>query len=72
MKLEETVRDTYEFTGKFKVVIGSNDVTNNLGDALKTLSGLRILLKESNLLEDITIELDAKKYIQDGIDFELS
>jgi len=72
MKLEETVRDTYEFTGKFKVVIGSNEVTNNLGDALKTLSGLRILLKESNLLEDITIELDAKKYIQDGIDFELS
>ena len=72
MKLEETVRNTYEFTGKFKVVIGSNEVTNNLGDALKTLSGLRILLKESNLLEDITIELDAKKYIQDGIDFELS
>jgi len=72
MKLEETVRDTYEFTGKFKVVIGSNEVTNNLGDALKTLSGLRILLKESNLLEDITIELNAKKYIQDGIDFELS
>jgi len=72
MKLEETVRDTYEFTGKFKVVIDSNEVTSNLGDALKTLSGLRILLEEYNLLEDITIELDAKKYIQDGIDFELS
>ena len=39
-------------------IIRNVDVTNNLGDALKTLSGLRILLKESNLLEDIFIGLE--------------